>query len=257
MSKSLSRTPAAFLFVVAALSTGCSKKGPECQTLISSINGIVASLEAAQKVTGANDAKPEQVSAALRPFAKSATTTGEALGKTEFTVPEIKKIAGETSAAMGALAASASSMADLADQMKGVDAAAKATDDQKKVIDASEGEIKKACEAKAGLCTDLAKVLDAFPPPPSKSDDTAAVAAWSAKLNTWAANLAKVEVKDAALQGHVKSYETAWKAFATAMNSLAAVGGTEKKFEEVTKQFNTQIDAANKATADANTFCSK
>jgi len=257
MRKSMSCTPAIVLCAMAALSAGCSKKGTECQSLIGSINGIVSSLEAAQKVTGNNDSKPEQISAALRPFAKSASAAGEALGKAEFTVPEIKKIAGETSASMVALAANASSMADLADQMKGVDAAGKAIDDQKKVIDSNEAEIKKDCEAKPSLCTELAKVLEAFPAPPGKSDDTVAIAAWSAKLNSWAAALAKVDVKDAGLKGHVKNFETSWTTFAAAMKTLSSVSETAKKYDENTKQFNAQIDAANKATSEANAFCAK
>jgi hypothetical protein len=257
MSKSLRCETALVLLALASLSTACSKKGPECQSLIGSINGIATSLGEAQKVTGNNDAKPEQISAALRPFAKTAAQAAESLGKTEFTVPEIKKIASETSAATLALATSAGTMADLADQMKGVEAAGKAIDEQKKLIDTNEAEIKKVCEANASLCADLAKVLVAFPPPPDKADDAKAVTEWSAKLNSWAANLLKVDIKDAALKGHVANFNGAWKTFAGAMQTLVGVTETAKKYDESTKQFNTQIDSANKATAEANAFCTK
>jgi hypothetical protein len=247
----------ALLLAFVSLSTGCSKKGPECQSLIGSINGVAASLAETQKTTGSNDAKPEQITAALLPFAKTASAAGEALNKGEFTVPEIKKLASETSAATLALASSASSMASLAEQMKGVDAAGKAIDEQKKAIDTNDAEIKKVCGANAALCVELLKVLVNFPPPPDKADDVKAIAAWSGKLNAWAADLLKVDIKDAGLKEHVVNFDKAWKSFAGAMSTLAGVTETAKKYDEATKQFNSQIDTANKATANANAFCTK
>jgi len=52
----------------------------------------------------------------------------------------------------------------------GLDAAGKAVDDQQKVVDTAETEIKKLCEANVGPCLELAKVLAKFPPPPAKTE---------------------------------------------------------------------------------------
>jgi len=117
--KSIARYGTSFAVVVVGslLGMGCSKKGPECETVISSMNALGAKLSDTQKVTGATDSKPEQVAAALRPFAAAAKSTGDSLAKAELTVAEIKKIAAEASVASLALAASASKMANDAEQM--------------------------------------------------------------------------------------------------------------------------------------------
>jgi len=255
--KSFARYGTSFAAAVAVsslLSMGCSKKGPECQTVIHSMNVLGEKLSDTQKVTGATDSKPEQVAAALRPFAAAAKDTGDALAKAELTIAEIKKIAAEASVAALALAASAAKMADSADQMKGLDAAGKAVDDQKKVVDAAEAEIKKLCEAGA-QCAELAKVLVAFPPPPEKADNMEATGVWTGKLSAWAAELAKVKISDAKLKTQVTAFDQGWKTFATAMSTLVTITETAKKYDEVAKAFNAQIDSANKAIADANGYC--
>jgi hypothetical protein len=246
---------AAAPLALALLVMGCSKKGPECQTLISSMNDLGTKLAEAQKVTSNNDAKPDQVAAALRPFGGAAKGTGDKLAATQFTVPEIKKIAADASAASLALASSANSMAEAADQMKGLDAATKAVEDQKKIVDGAEAEIKKICDGNAAHCVELGKVLVAFPPPPDKTDNPQATAAWTGKLATWAADLSKVEIKDAALKGHVTTFEKAWKSFGAAMTTLVGISETAKKYDDFAKTFNTQIDAANKAIGEANSSC--
>jgi predicted nucleic acid-binding Zn-ribbon protein len=221
------------------------------------MNELGSKLAETQKVTGNGDAKPEQIAAALRPFGAAASAAGETLTKSEFTVPEIRKTSADATVASLGLAASAKEMAILADEMKGIDAAGKAIDDQRKTIDSAEAQIKKACEANANQCVDLAKVLAAFPPPPDKTDNAEALKAWSTKLNAWASDLAKVEVKDASLKGHVSQFDSAWRGFAVAMSTLASVSDTAKKYDESAKKFNAQIDAANKAISEANSFCTQ
>jgi hypothetical protein len=243
------------LLALSLAAIGCSKKGPECQTLIGSMNDLGTKLAETQKVTGNNDAKPDQVAAALRPFVLAAKGTGEKLATTQLTVAEIKKIAADASAASLALASSANSMADAADQMKGLDAATKAVEDQRKVVDAAEAEIKKICDANAAQCVELGKVLVAFPPPPDKTDNPQSTAAWTVKLTAWTATLAKVELKDAGLKGQVTAFEKGWKNFGAAMTTLVGISETAKKYDDFAKVFNTQIDAANKAIGEANNFC--
>jgi hypothetical protein len=218
------------------------------------MNALGAKLSDAQKVTGASDVKPEQVAAALRPFAAAAKETGDTLAKTELTVAEIKKIAAEASVASLALATSATKMADSAEQMKGLDAAGKAVENQKKIVDAADAEIKKICEAGAE-CSELAKVLVKFPTPPEKTDNLEATGVWTGKLSAWAAELAKVKIDNANLKTQVTGFDQAWKALAAAMSTLVTITETAKKFDEVAKVFSTQIDSANKAISDANGYC--
>jgi len=254
--KSVARygTSFAVVVVISLLGTGCSKKGPECQTVIGSMNALGTKLSETQKVTGAADAKPEQIAAALRPFSAAAKATGDSLAKAELTVAEIKKIAAEASVASLALATSASKMANDAEQMKGLDAAGKAVDDQKKIVDTADAEIKKLCQAGAE-CAELAKVLVALPSPPEKADNLEATGVWTGKLNTWATELAKVKIENAALKTQVTAFDQGWKTFAAAMSTLVTITETAKKYDDVAKAFNAQIDSANKAIADANGYC--
>jgi hypothetical protein len=238
-----------------SLLMGCSKKGPECQMVIGSLNELGTKLAEAQKVTGNNDSKPEQVATALRPFAASSKLSGEKLAQSQITVAEIKKIAGDASGAALALSASATKMADMADHMKGLDAAGKALDDQKKVVDTAEAGVKKICEASPAQCAELVKVLEKFPPPPEKADNLQATGAWSSKLSGWAADLAKVKIDNSELKAQVSAYDQGWKTFAATMTTLVGITETAKKYDDVAKEFNAQIDVANKAVAAANGFC--
>jgi len=243
------------LLVAGSLAIACNKKAPECKMVIGSLNELGTKLGEAQKVTGNSNAKPEEVAAALRPFAGFAKASGDKLAQATITIAEIKKIAGDASGAAQGLSSRASKMAELAEQMKGLDAAGKAIDDQKKRVDAAEAGIKKVCEASAAQCAQLGKVLEAFPQPPENHDDSKAVGAWSAKLDSWAGELSKVKIGSPELQAQVKAYDQGWKAFASAMTTLVGITENAKKLDELSKEFNGQIDAANKAVADANAFC--
>lgn len=245
----------ATMLTLTLFGSSCSKKGPECQDLIGSMNELGAKLAETQIVTSDNNAKPEQVAAALRPFAQAAQSTGDKLAQDTVTVPEVKSIAAAAAAAAKALAASSSGLADIADRMRGLDSASKAVEAQKKLVDSAEAEIKKFCDANTMQCIELAKVLVTFPTPPEKSDNLQATSAWTAKLNTWAAELEKVELKDEQLKAHVTQFEKSWKAFAGAMTTLVGISETAKKYDELAKTFNSQIDMANRAIGDANNFC--
>jgi hypothetical protein len=146
-------------------------------------------------------------------------------------------------------------MADAADKMKGMEAAGKAVEEQQKVIDGAEAEIKKACEAKPGACTKLAEVMMAVPRPPDKNADVKALNEWSAKLTAWTVELAKIEIKDDSVKGYVANFDKGWKTFAEAMKSLVTILESAKQFDDANKGFNNQIDQVNKAISDANAFC--
>jgi len=249
------RQAISFTLLLSSFVTGCSKKGPECQMLIGSMNELGAKLTEAQKVTSNNDSKPEQVAAALRPFAAAAKETSDKLSRGELTIPEIKQIAARAAAAASALAVNATSMAEAADQMTGIDAAGRAVEGQKRLVDNAEGEIKKICDANAKECGELAKVLVTFPPPPEKTDNAQVMATWSAKIDPWAAELTKLSIKDHALAIQVTAIEKGWRNLAAAMTSLVKISETAKKYDDLAKAFNNQIDMTNLAITDANNFC--
>ncbi len=235
--------------------SACSKKGAECKEIITAMNDLGTKLAETQKVTGANDAKPSQVAAALGPFSAAAKGVADTLNSHVPTVPELKQIAAEAATAATGLATAASQMTQYAGQMQNVDAAGKAVDDNKTVVDNAEAEIKKLCEAKPSQCTRLLKVMAAFPSAPQKKEDTKAIAAWTEKLNSWTADLAKVEIADATLKQQVENLDKGWKNFGAAMSQLVVTSDSASKYDESTKTFNGQIDQANKAIAAANTFC--
>lgn len=243
------------LSVLMLLGAGCSKKGPECQKLISSMNELGSKLADTQKVTSNEDARPEQVAAALRPFAQAAKSASDSLSKGDITVPELKRIAGTASAASLALASSSNNMADAAEQMKGLDIATKAAEEHKKIVDNAEAEIRKICNTQVALCSELGKVLAAFPVPPERSEDAVQTATWTAKLSDWARELAKVPIKDEALKMQLAIFERGWKDLASTLSTLVQISETAKKYDGYTKSFNAQIDVANKAINEANTFC--
>lgn len=251
----VARFGATTVLAVLLLSTSCSKKGPECQKLINSMNELGTKLADTQKVTGNEEARPEQVAAALRPFAQAARHTSESLSKSDITVPELKRIASSASAASLALASSSSSMADAAEQMKGLDTATKAAEQHKKIVDDAEAEIRKICSTQAALCTELAKVLASFPVPPDRSDDAAQTATWTTRLAGWTRELANVPIKDEGLRVQLATFEKGWKDFASVLSTLVQISETAKKYDGYTKSFNAQIDAANKAISEANAFC--
>ena len=243
------------VLMVGALSMGCGKKAPECQMVVGTLNELGTKLSQAQKVTSNSDSKPEQVAAALRPFAVAAEAAGNSLAKAQITIAEIKKIADDASGASLALSASATKMADLADQMKGADAAGKAVEDQKKLVDTSDAAIKKICESGVARCAELAKVMEAFPSPPEKADNLQAVGAWSAKLSAWAVTLSKVRLDNPDLKAQVAAFDQGWKTFAAAMTTLVGISESASKLNDAAKVLDSQIDLANKAVAEANAFC--
>lgn len=255
MRKSLAMSLSIVSVMTALCATACSKKGAECKAIITKMNDLGTRLAETQKVTGAADAKPVQVAAALGPFSTASKGVADSLSTVAPTIPELKKIADDASKAVAALSAAASQMTQYAGQMQNVGAAGKAVDDSKSAVDAAEAEIKKSCEASPAKCKELSKVLSAFPSPPQKSEDTKAVAAWTGKLSTWAADLAKVEIMDPTLKQQVQSFDKGWKSFGTAMSQLVSTTDAAGKYDETAKSFNIQIDQANKAIAEANAFC--
>lgn len=247
----VSLTSALVFFGTAA----CSKKGAECKEVITAMNDLGTKLAETQKVTSANDAKPNQVAAALAPFSAAAKAVADSLTSHPPTVPELKQIADDAAKAATGLSTAAGQMTQYAGQMQNVDAAGKAVDDNKTAVDTAEAEIKKFCEANAAKCAEVLKVMATFPPAPQKSEDTKAIAAWTGKLDAWAGDLAKVEVAEPALKQQVQNLIKGWKDFGAAMSQLVVTSDAASKYDESTKSFNNQIDQANKAIAAANTFC--
>lgn len=249
-----SRT-AIWLLSIALSGAGCNRQRPECQSLIVSLNDLGSKLAETRRVTSKADAKPEQVAAALRPFSLAARVSGEKLASGALTVPEVKRVAGDASHATLALASSSASMADAAEQLSGLDAANKAVEDQKRLIDSAEAELQRICDANKRSCFDLAKVLATFPPTPEKMDSLATISAWETKFIAWAQERAKITITDPTLMTQVTNFEKGFKAWVAAATVLVGMHEQAKRYDELTKVFNAQIDVVNKAIGEANHLC--
>jgi hypothetical protein len=191
----------------------------------------------------------------LAPFSNAAKGIAESLNAHPPTGTELKKTSGEAANAALGLSVLSGKMATYAEQMKDSDAAGKAVDDYKQVVDNAEAEIKKFCAANAGQCVELAKALTVFPPPPDKSEDDAATDTWIGKLGAWAAELTKVDIQDPGLKLQLQTFNRGWRDFGGAMSKLVTIVKAAKTYDELSHDFNAQIDQANKSIAEANAFC--
>ncbi|HEY5955458.1 MAG TPA: hypothetical protein VIV60_02845 [Polyangiaceae bacterium] len=241
--------------LLASSELGCSRKGPECLQLIGSLNDLGAQLASAQKVTGDERANPEQLAAALRPFTAAARAASKRLNDANLTQSELRQIAQNAATATSALAEVSSHLVETAEQLTGLDSAGRAVTEQKKMLDATEGDIKKICDAKTSACIELAKILAGFPTPPDANSDAPTSYAWSSRVSAWTKDLSRLELKDQGLASQVKAFETGWLSFANAMETLVRMSENAKKYDEFAGSFNAQIDRANEAISAANRYC--
>jgi hypothetical protein len=235
----------------------CSKKTTECELVVQQMKGLAQKLSTAQKVTSNKAARLAQVVAALRPFAESAKSTGEMLTKTEFSNPELKKIAEDASEAALALAESASKMADAAERMKGLDAARQAVNIRKTFVDAGEQKIRDLCAKETAQCAALSRVLFAAPAFPESAGDLNAKQQWAGQVNVWLSQLSSIPLSNSELKQRTTSLIQAWTAFVSAMTALAALSDAALEMDAAAKSLSSNIGAANSATSAAVSFCKR
>jgi len=148
-------------------------------------------------------------------------------------------------------------MAEFAEQMRDADTASKAVDDDKQRVDKLELEIKAICEAASSKCVELSGLLARFPAPTDQSEVADDVTAWTRKLSAWTLELSKLSIQDAELKSKVQDFSKNWQELGVAMLRLVTMLELGKKYEALTKDFNLQIERANKTIAEANALCGK
>ncbi len=236
---------------------GCHRgqKAPECKVLVNSMSELGDKLAAARKVVSASEVQPTEVADALRPFSSTAKNVANSLNAKLPAVSSLRTVASAAATISLTLSNQSAKMADFADQMKDVDTASKAVDENKQRVDKLEVQIKEICEADTAKCIDLSQVLARFPAPTDQTDVTADATAWTRKLNAWTRDLALIKIQDLELGTRVQAFMKGWQELGVAMARLVAILELGKQYETLTKDFNTQIERANKVIAEANSLC--
>jgi hypothetical protein len=251
--------PASIGLLLALCCGACNwgKKAPECKLLVSSLNGLSATLAGAHTVLSAADVQPMQVAETLKPFSEAAKNTAHTLNAQVPTVSKLRAISEHAAAAAAAIGSQSAQLAEYAGQMIDMDAANRAVDDNKQRVDKLEAELKKACEAEPSKCIELSQVLAHFPAPADQTEVDQDIAVWTRKLNAWAVELARVQVENKELREHVEAFRRTWLDLGVAMSRLVAILEVGKKYESLNRELNTQIERANQAIAEANKSCEK
>jgi len=251
--------PASIGLLLALCCGACNwgKKAPECKLLVSSLNGLSATLAGAHTVLSAADVQPMQVVETLKPFSDTAKNTALTLNTQMPTASKLRSISERAAAAAAAIGNQSAQLAEYAGQMIDMDAANRAVDENKQRVDQLEAQIKQACEGAPNKCVELSEVLAHFPAPADQTEIGQDIAVWTQKLSTWATELAKVQVENKELRGHVEAFRQTWLALSVAMSRLVAILEVGKKYESLNQALNTQIERANQAIAEANKSCEK
>ena len=236
---------------------GCHRgqKAPECKVLVNSMSELGDKLAAARKVVSASEVQPTEVAGALRPFSGTAKNVAESLKAQLPTVSSLRKVAITAAAVSSTLSNQSAKMADFAEQMKDTDAASKAVDENKQRVDKLEIQIKEICEAESTKCIELSKVLARFPAPTDQTDVAADANAWTRKLSAWAGELSRVNIQDPELSREVQAFMKGWQELGVAMSRLVTMLELGKQYESLTKDFNVQVEHANKVIAEVNSLC--
>jgi len=244
-------------FIVMLTLGGChgGQKAPECKVLVNSMSELGDKLAAARKVVSASEVQPTEVAGALRPFSGTAKIVADSLKAQLPTVSSLRKVAITAAAVTLTLSNQSAKMADFAEQMKDTDAASKAVDENKQRVDKLELQIKAICEAESTQCIELSKVLARFPAPTDQTDVAEDANAWTRKLSAWASELSLVNIQDPELKIRVQAFMKGWQELGLAMSRLVTILELGKQYEVLTKDFNAQIERANKVIAEVNSLC--
>ena len=248
------------LIVVVSLGLcGCKwgKKAPECKVLVASMSELGDRLTQVRNVVSAGEVKPTEVAEALKPFSSTAKNVANALNANVPTVSSLRKVSSDAASVAMTLSKQSAQMAEFAEQMKDVDVASKAVDENKQRVDALELQIKAICESEAAKCVELSGVLARFPAPTDQTDVSQDVAAWTRKLSAWSADLEKVSIQDQELKSRVQAFVKNWQDLGVAMARLVTMLELGKKYEALSQDFNHHIERANKTIAEANSLCAR
>jgi hypothetical protein len=81
------------------------------------------------------------------------------------------------------------------------------------------------------------------------------MAAWTRKLAGWANELASVQIADRELREQVEAFKQGWQDLGAAMSRLVTILEVSKKYEQLNREFNTQVEHANDVIARTNATC--
>jgi chromosome segregation ATPase len=167
----------------------------------------------------------------------------------------LRELSERASVVANALGTRAAEMAECANQMSDMEAANKVVDQSKLRVDRLESAIRQICEANSTKCTDLSGVLARFPAPTDHNGVEQDMAAWTRKLAGWANELASVQIADRELREQVEAFKQGWQDLGAAMSRLVTILEVSKKYEQLNREFNTQVEHANDVIARTNATC--
>ncbi|HEY4120004.1 MAG TPA: hypothetical protein VGM56_19200 [Byssovorax sp.] len=213
--------------------TACSKKTPECNSVVEVINDF------GTKAKSATGTDPKAHAAALKTAADVEEKAAADLGKLTITIPDLSK---HVKSLQTNLKAHAVATRDLAGFLaKLPDAAASKAVETKmekahELLDLSEHELEVACDDKEDECKSFAAKLKEQPDASGvDTSDPAKVKAWQASVDKWAGDLAKADVKDEAIKKSLANVQSAIKEIAAHLVALSAMNGDEPKREAAQK----------------------
>lgn len=241
------KTHSIALFASLALSAsllGCSKKGPECEQTVATLNPGV---EALNKAMAMPEEKPEQAITQAQAVAKAADDANTAFGKLSLTTPELQKFTTDYKALLGEVTTAA----------KGQESAAKAdietngrVDALNKTEHAAEEKLNKACEdtdmkpEEKAECDALRKLVEGSPKDLKDPE----------KLTKFGADLKKSDPKRPKTKAAVAELATAYDGWVKVVADIKAAEVKLKAAEEgeaaALKKQNASVDTLNKFCAN-------
>jgi DNA repair exonuclease SbcCD ATPase subunit len=210
------------VFVLATLfaaALGCSKKVPECNTLIGQINGSASAMEAATREFSSS----KQTKEASEKFAKANQAELDKLGKVELTLPELESFSKSYQGLLGSVATAAIAIGKSNGEREELGAAG--AKNQAALV-AAGTKLTRACEKARKECAALGDKLTGPPSFTGKADEDAK------KLESYAKGLASVAANDADVKAATRDLE---KAVLELAGVLKKSSSAQKQYEEALK----------------------
>jgi len=221
-------------------STGCSKKGPECEQTVTTLNPGV---DALNKAMAMPEEKPEQAVAQGQAVAKAADNANAAFSKLSPTTPELQSFVTDYKALLG----------DVSKAAKDQESAAKAdieihskVEALNKAEHAAEEKLSKTCEEpdlkadERAECNGLMKVVEGSPKDLEDAE----------KLKKFAADLKKSDPKRAKTKAAMAELSTAYDGWIKVVADVKAAEAKLRAAEDVEaaalKKQNASVDTLNK-----------
>ena len=230
---------AASLIVLVA---GCSKKGPECESIVKIVNPTADKLTRAGAI---NAEKAEEHIAAMNEVARISADAADALGKLPLTVPELQ----QASVAYQAMAREAASAArEVGEAVKSAEVGVTAAEEGAKRLESVAETFAKDCAAPenapgAPSCKAFGEAMTRFPEDAGKREEAAKVVA----------ELEKVAFNSKALADDARQVIALLKANDKVLADLKATEAkavaAEKKFEGAAEKEGPIVEGLNKICA--------